>query len=191
MKVLKQQYQSSSMKVAIIDNGSALLEELRKAVFKALSVEPELIKFPDLPVKGYDLLIFSGRAIKNSETDVWMHKLLKQYGNLPSVFICYAAEFFNLSRGGTLRKLSNHLYGYYDITIEKNSIGIPSGKHAVFESRSLSIGRLGRGLKPIAEGNGIEAFVSDNGQLGLMFHPEKSDDFGLKVLRSYFTWKYF
>jgi GMP synthase-like glutamine amidotransferase len=179
------------MRVAIIDNGSALLEELRIAVFRALNVEPELIKYPDLSVKAYDLLIFSGRAIKNSQTDVWMHKLLKHYGNLPSVFICYAAEFFNLSRGGTLRKLSNHLYGYYDITFEKNSVGIPPGKHAVYESRSLSIGRLGRGLRPIAAGNGIEAFLSDNGQLGLMFHPEKSDDFGLTVLRSYFKWKYF
>ncbi|MGC8558399.1 MAG: hypothetical protein ACP5NC_05335 [Nitrososphaeria archaeon] len=179
------------MRVAVIDNGSALLEELRMAVSRALHVEPELIKFPDISVKGYDLLIFSGRARKKLETDVWMHKLLKQYDNLPSVFICYAAEFFNLSRGGTIRKLSNHLYGYYDITFEKNNIGIPSGKHAVFESRSLSIGRLGRGLRPIAAGNGVEAFVSDTGQLGLMFHPEKSDDFGLMVLRAYFTWKYF
>jgi len=191
VKVLIVVSQSYGMKVAIIDNGSALLEQLKTAVSSALGLRPEVLTYPDISVDRYDWLVFSGRARRSSETDLWMNNLIRLSQDRPAVFICYAAEFLNLSRGGSLRRIGTHLYGLYDAVFEENNVGIPSGRHAVFESRSLSVARLGAGLKPIASGNGIEAFVSDTGQLGLMFHPEMSNDFGLGTLRAYFKGKYF
>ncbi|MCL4343332.1 MAG: hypothetical protein M1291_00010 [Thaumarchaeota archaeon] len=179
------------MKIAIIDNGSALLDQLKIAVHGALGLSPEVLTYPDSSVDRYDWLVFSGRARRNPETDMWMNTLIKRSGGRPAAFICYAAEFLNLSRGGSLRRIGSHLYGLYDVAFGENSVGIPPGTHAVFESRSLSIARLGAGLKPIASGNGIEAFISDKGQLGLMFHPEMSNDFGLGIIRAYFMGKYF
>ncbi|MEM0096874.1 MAG: hypothetical protein QXY52_01230 [Conexivisphaerales archaeon] len=179
------------MKVAIIDNGSALLDSLKTAVRTALEYNPEVLTYPDISVDQFDWLVFSGRAQRSIETDLWMNNLIKRSGNRPAAFICYAAEFLNMSKGGSLRRIGHHLHGIYDVFFDKNSIGIPPGRHAVFESRSLSIARLGTGLKPIASGNGIEAFLSDAGQLGLMFHPEMSNDFGLMTLRAYFKGKYF
>jgi len=120
-----------------------------------------------------------------------MKRLISQLDGRPSVFICYAAEALNLSRGGSLRKMSSRLFGYYEVMFDENEIGVPPGRYRVFESRYLTIGRLGSGLEPVASGNGIEAFISDSGYLGLMFHPEKSYEFGIKILRTYFYGKYF
>ncbi len=179
------------MKVAIIDNGSALLDELKMAVHSALGQRPEVITYPDIKIDKYDWLVFSGRAHRSSLTDQWMNRLIRQLDGKPAVFICYAAEALNLSTGGSLRRMNSHLYGYYEVMFDENEIGVPPGRYKVFESRYMSIARLGSGLKPLAFGNGIEAFISDTGYLGLMFHPEMSYEFGVKILRAYFDGKYF
>ncbi|MDG7050857.1 MAG: hypothetical protein JRN19_00120 [Nitrososphaerota archaeon] len=172
--------------LVILDSGSSFIDALVSAVYRITKTSPKVVRFPDLEIGKPENIIFSGRAIASKLIDKWAFKLLNITEGSRSLNICYGAEALNLYKGGSLVKLPESISGIRPVNFfEKNQLGI-TGEVRVFESRKYGIGRLGKGLRVIANGNGIEGFVDEESRrIGLMFHPERSGKDGDAILSSF------
>lgn len=168
--------------ILIVDNGSSYINQLCNAIDgyelkRCNSIET---------IDGYDGVILSGRNKNDKNVNVKNIEIVRHCykHNIPLLGICYGAEILALALGGTIRKLKNRIHGYYNITLDNNSL-INRSIMRVFESHSYTIARLPQGFRSIAYSNDSRNEIITNDIIyGTQFHPELTDD-GLMLIENF------
>jgi|GEM_PF-1161465 len=173
------------VRIALIHNGSVYLQELNELLNKIFEKDQVAVLSPWDKIDGYDAYVFSGRSSRTQTKLKDIFRLIERIVDKPSLYICFGAEAFNMYLGGTLKVLESFLKG--EITIEfKGSSYFADGAYNFYVSRHLNIGRLNKYSKPVAFSKfGVEAFEYRN-SFALMFHPEKSNSQGERLVKSFF-----
>ncbi len=173
------------VRVALIQNGSVYLQELNELLNKIFDKNQVIALSPGDNIDGYDAYVFSGRSSRSQTKLKDIFRSIERIIDKPSLYICFGAEAFNMYLGGTLKVHESLLKG--EIMIEfKGSRYFPDGAYSFYVSRHLNIGRLNRYSKPVAFSIfGVEAFEYRN-SFALMFHPEKSNSQGERLVKSFF-----
>jgi GMP synthase (glutamine-hydrolysing) len=137
-----------------------------------------------------DKVILSGRR-KHSNQINMVNSRITRYchsGGKPVLGICYGAEIIALTLGGSIYKMPAQIQG---MTVVSVSIPNPlmEGKKSilVYESHGYCIAKLPVSFKSLASSKYCkhEVFASDSKIYGTQFHPEKSENDGLAVLKNF------
>ena len=82
--------------------------------------------------------------------------------------------------------------GWNDLVIEVDHPvfeGVQTGDHAYFvHSYHFEVADAGQRLAHVDYGGDVTAVIGTDTRLGMQFHPEKSQDVGLRLIRNFLTW---
>ncbi len=172
-------------RIALIHNGSGYIDELLDLLKSVLDGSELFILRPEENLEGFDAYVFSGRSSRSQVSLKDAIRSIKSVLESPTLYICFGAEALNLYLGGTLRANKSLLKG--EIKVEfRGSSYIQDGDYYLYASRHLNIGRLNRFSRAVGFSSyGIEAFEFKR-SLAVMFHPERSEEQGGKLVRSFF-----
>ncbi len=170
---------AGAISAAVVDFGSHFSDRLIGLVGELADVQAVP---PEGPLPQADVVVFTGRSMRPSSHNMQAFALFRQL-RAPAVGVCYGAEAYNLFAGGTLVRSASPISG--SVAVEFRGAGfVKDGVYHLYEARHYRVGRLGRGLVPVAFSvHGVEAYVG-NGFVGLLFHPEASGEQGRMVLAS-------
>jgi GMP synthase (glutamine-hydrolysing) len=139
-----------------------------------------------------DKVILSGRRKHSTEINVVNSRIIKYclYHNKPLLGICYGAEIIALTLGGSIRKMPAHIQGTIEVSLSTAN-PLTEGKKSilVYESHRYCIAKLPSNFKSLASSRYCEheVFSNDSKIYGTQFHPEKSGDDGLTLLKNFLT----
>jgi GMP synthase (glutamine-hydrolysing) len=137
-----------------------------------------------------DKVILSGRRKHSKEINVANSRIIRycHYQDKPLLGICYGAEIIALTLGGSISKMPVHIQGMTEVSISAAN-PLTQGKNSisVYESHRYCIAKLPSKFKSLASSTYCEheVFSSDNKMYGTQFHPEKSGDDGLALLKNF------
>ncbi|MDQ3852403.1 MAG: gamma-glutamyl-gamma-aminobutyrate hydrolase family protein [Thermoproteota archaeon] len=139
-----------------------------------------------------DKVILSGRRKHSKEINVVNSRIIKycHYRNKPLLGICYGAEIIALTLGGSIRKMPAHVQGTTEVSLSSAN-PLTEGKKSilVYESHRYCVAKLPSNFKSLARSKYCEheVFSNDSKMYGTQFHPEKSGDDGLALLKNFLT----
>jgi GMP synthase (glutamine-hydrolysing) len=137
-----------------------------------------------------DKVILSGRRKYSTEINAVNSRIIKycHYRNKPLLGICYGAEIIALTLGGSIRKMPAHVQGTIEVSLSSAN-PLTEGKKSilVYESHRYCVAKLPSNLKSLANSRYCEheVFSNDSKMYGTQFHPEKSGDDGLALLKNF------
>jgi GMP synthase (glutamine-hydrolysing) len=178
--------------VLVVDNTSPFTSDILTSLVQ-LDVPYIYRRFHD--VSDTDLIecqsvILSGRRKHNREINIANSTIIRYCYNerKPLLGICYGAEIIALTFGGSIYRLPAHVQGMTVVTVSSSNPLMQEKKLIlVYESHRYCIAKLPSNFKSIASSNYCkhEVFASDKRMYGTQFHPEKSGDDGLALLKNF------
>jgi GMP synthase (glutamine-hydrolysing) len=139
-----------------------------------------------------DKVILSGRRKYSTEINAVNSRIIKycHYRNKPLLGICYGAEIIALTLGGSIRKMPAHVQGTIEVSLSSAN-PLTEGKKSilVYESHRYCVAKLPSNFKSLASSRYCEheLFSNDSKMYGTQFHPEKSGEDGLALLKNFLT----
>lgn len=143
---------------------------------------------------GCEKVILSGRRRNSSEINAANSKIVKQCykEGKPVLGICYGAEIIALTLGGSIKRMPAHISGMTSVSVSKPTKLAPGkGLLSVYESHAFCVARLPPGFQSLANSQYCEHEIfADEGKriYGTQFHPEKSKQDGMTVLKNFATY---
>ena len=139
-----------------------------------------------------DHVILSGRRKHSTEINALNSRIIKycHYQSKPLLGICYGAEIIVLTLGGSIRKMPAHVQGTIEVSPNSaNPLTVGKKSILVYESHGYCIAKLPSNFKSLASSRFCEheLFSNDSKIYGTQFHPEKSGDDGLDLLKNFLT----
>ena len=137
-----------------------------------------------------DKVILSGRRKHSKEINAVNSRIIRYCHdrNKPLLGICYGAEIIALTLGGSIRKMQDHVQGIAEVSLSSANL-LTKGKKSilVYESHRYCIAKLPSNFKSFASSKYCEheVFSNDSKIYGTQFHPEKSGDDGLALLKNF------
>lgn len=137
-----------------------------------------------------DHVILSGRRKHSTEINAVNSRIIKYCHDhsKPLLGICYGAEIIVLTLGGSIRKMPAHVQGKIEVS-PSSANPLTKGKKPilVYESHRYCIAKLPSNFKSLASSRYCEheVFSNDSKMYGTQFHPEKSGDDGLDLLKNF------
>jgi GMP synthase (glutamine-hydrolysing) len=178
--------------ILVVDNTSpftsdilACLDHLDKVyIYKTFS------EVTDTDLNQCDKVILSGRRKHSKQINLINSRITKycHFCGKPLLGICYGAEIIALTLGGSICKMPAYVHGLTAV-----SVSIPNhlmeGKKSivVYESHGYCIAKLPPNFKSLAGSKYCEheVFANDTKMYGVQFHPEKSGDDGIALLKNF------
>jgi len=184
-----------SSSVLIIDFGSQYTQLIARKV-RELNVHSEILPFNKLPsdFTQYQAVILSGSPYSVYTEKAPRINLDKIYGKIPTLGVCYGAQYMALDKGGKIEASKVREYGRAKLkNIAKNEklfSGIKEGSQ-VWMSHGDTIMELPKIFKRIASTDGVSnaAYkIADQDTYAIQFHPEvyHSTD-GIKLLDNFLS----
>jgi GMP synthase (glutamine-hydrolysing) len=139
-----------------------------------------------------DKVILSGRRKHSKEINALNSRIIKYcHGcDKPLLGICYGAEIIALTLGGSIRKMPAHVQGTTEVSFSSAN-PLTKGKKSilVYESHRYCIAKLPSNFKSLASSKycRYEVFSNNSRMYGTQFHPEKSGNDGLALLKNFLT----
>ncbi|MDQ3851576.1 MAG: gamma-glutamyl-gamma-aminobutyrate hydrolase family protein [Thermoproteota archaeon] len=139
-----------------------------------------------------DRVILSGRRKHSKEINAVNSRIIRYCHDRdkPLLGICYGAEIIALTLGGSIRKMPAHVQGITEVSFSSAN-PLDDGKESilVYESHRYCIAKLPLNFKSLASSKYCEHEVFSNGSkmYGTQFHPEKSGNDGLALLKNFLT----
>ena len=139
-----------------------------------------------------DKVILSGRRKHSKEINAVNSRIITYChdSDKPLLGICYGAEIIALTLGGSIRKMTAHVQGITEVSLSSAN-PLTKGKKSilVYESHRYCIAKLPSNFTSLASSKYCEheVFSNDGKMYGTQFHPEKSGDDGLELLKNFLT----
>ena len=138
-----------------------------------------------------DKVILSGRRKYSKEINRINSMIIRycKYHDKPLLGICYGAEIIALTLGGSISKMPTLIQGMAKVSIsDTNALTQEKNSILVYESHRYCIAKLPSNFISLASSKHCqhEVFCSGNKEIyGTQFHPEKSGDDGLDLLKNF------
>ncbi len=184
------------MRVALIDNGSKLREQLEALLSSHNVTELSYPEAGQALANSFDAIILSGSSLPQiipvvaNPDEVRDEIRLIQETIVPLLGICYGAELIAFSFGGTLTELREPVRGMRTVTVVSDDPilhDVPKSFEA-YESHHWVVTELPSDFTSLAQGtDSIEIFRHASRLLyGVQFHPEKmTSEPALKVFENF------